>query len=481
MNGTSNYLVTGAVTIGAGSEIAFLGAMYALSIAQTGGASPIITLYGSSNDPRLTIVSNTALTQNNSGNATAEIASVTILDSAVTFYGGVSSNGTTSTSYISVDNVPVISSSVSTALTVASGEQVYIGVFANNAKGYAEIVWPEIIFLNTIPTTTQVTEYTQYLNDTYGVTTPPTVSYITPVSASTGAAPLRITGTGFLPNVSVYIGTYACTTTDNTTTVIDGYAPSIPAGTYDLTISNVDGRSITYNNFVTVTSAVSAWSIFGSNCVGWWGNQFTQSGGAVSAWLDLSGMGNNLIQATSTKQPTYHSGIGDGTFNNQPYMTFNGTSDYLSCAPANVANNTLTALYMLAVVGPGTSTSLGAVFSAESQYMMAIDSLKPAIWNATYGTLDYGTNVTGIKNIVASVPPGASPTISINMSNGTATTATTTLGAMPLAGANYFVGSRVGTSMYNNAPIATVVITNGATSGQLAAWESYCQSMFGAA
>lgn len=48
-------------------------------------------------------------------------------------------------------------------------------------------------------------------------------------------------------------------------------------------------------------------------------------GGAVSAWADQSGTGNDVVQATGTKQPT----LVGAYVNGQPAISFDGSADYL--------------------------------------------------------------------------------------------------------------------------------------------------------
>ena len=77
-----------------------------------------------------------------------------------------------------------------------------------------------------------------------------------------------------------------------------------------------------------------------SGCVGWWdasdaSTLFQSSNGTtavtslddpVGYWGDLSGSGNNLTQATSSKRPLYK----PGTLNGKPVLDFDGSDDFLS-------------------------------------------------------------------------------------------------------------------------------------------------------
>lgn len=58
----------------------------------------------------------------------------------------------------------------------------------------------------------------------------------------------------------------------------------------------------------------------------------TLNGSTVSAWLDQSGNGYDVIQATATNQPTYSANY----LNGKPVLTFDGSNDYLRMATGSV-------------------------------------------------------------------------------------------------------------------------------------------------
>jgi hypothetical protein len=62
----------------------------------------------------------------------------------------------------------------------------------------------------------------------------------------------------------------------------------------------------------------------------------TGAGDAVSAWADQSGNGNNATQANTGDQPTLISS--DPSFNNEPVLSFNGSTDFMQAPlPLNAA------------------------------------------------------------------------------------------------------------------------------------------------
>ena len=54
----------------------------------------------------------------------------------------------------------------------------------------------------------------------------------------------------------------------------------------------------------------------------------------VTRWKDQSGNSNDFIQATSTKQPSYEY---EDTTNGYPYLSFDGTDDFLQCVNGGIS------------------------------------------------------------------------------------------------------------------------------------------------
>jgi len=94
---------------------------------------------------------------------------------------------------------------------------------------------------------------------TYTENPPPTLNSMAPKNGnSNGGAAVTITGTGFQNNSVAYLGSLSTLITnlvvvDNT--MITGDTPALPAGTYNLTVTNQDGQSSTLANAFTVTQA----------------------------------------------------------------------------------------------------------------------------------------------------------------------------------------------------------------------------------
>jgi hypothetical protein len=418
-------------------------------------------------------------------------------------------NGTTTT--YSVNNA--VSGSASSVLAPSSSQTFYIGV-RNEVSQYGSFHWPEIDVVNVVPTSTQIAAMLQYYNDAYGVTLPPGFLYATPVAANTASAPLRIQNSAGRTNyyattvVSLVSGstTYTCTesaiTGAGSVQSIDVTCPSTPAGTYDLYMQNPDGRSTTYSNAITVTSATNAWTNWGFEVIEWYsaGNITCSSSPCVSgsstvtSYFDLSAMGQSPTQGTSADQPVWYSGVGDSTFNSQPYALANGSSDQLSftgltndgSATAYVAFGVV---HQASSVGPSNhGTWYMPADSTNSLWCMLYEGSgsftpHPTVETAS-GTISavWTATVSGTQNIECDIPSGANPTILVNAQNGTAVTTATSQSANTFGSSaqHTYVHSASGQD-YSGASVAQLVFLNTVpTSGQRTAWETYAQSTFGA-
>jgi hypothetical protein len=111
---------------------------------------------------------------------------------------------------------------------------------------------------------------------------------------------------------------------------------------------------------VTSTGAAPAlWlpSNAATSLAGWWkadAGVTAGGGGAVSAWADQSGNGNNAAQATSGSQPVRVT----GAVNSLPAIEFDGVDDFLAVPDANTLDLAATGISVFAVLSPDTYGSL---------------------------------------------------------------------------------------------------------------------------
>ena len=483
MNGSTNFLQTADVPIGAGSTLAFFGVVDLLSTSVGGGGEGTFITYSSDNNPKLLIQgsSPTNLEYIGPSNHGIETSGIQMLNAPATLYGGATVVGGTVSEAVSINNSTPVTYSASTATSIENNKVISVG-FDGIGEGYLHFVWPELLIVNVVPTALQISQYVQSANDRFGVTAPPSVNYATPVPALTSNAPLRLNGTGFMQGVTVTLGsTASCTVLSNTTTVVNVETPSLAAGTYDLTIANMDGRSITYGNYVTVTAATSPWSLFGLSCVAWYDStSFVESGGVVTQWTDLSGMGNHLVAGTA---PAYHSGAGDPTFNDQPYMKPNGTNEYLQCLGAQFASNPLTAIWCSCVVNQVSGGGGGQqIFQIGGTLLFQLSNEIPDFFLGGAGTVSWGSTISGAQNLVFTCASGANPNYSVNVANGAAVVNTSTIAPIDVLSSDLYTSSYEGGGNWNAQPIAAIIVLSVIpSSGAQSSWESYCQTTWGCA
>lgn len=357
--------------------------------------------------------------------------------------------------------------------------------------------WVEDWALNCVPTALQRSESAQYLNNIYGITAAPGFKQATVVAASTSNAPLRVLNslTNYSTGTNVFLVSgavqNACTTQSTTTsTWLDLLCPSLSAGSYDLLIENPDGRAATYPGAVTVTTATSDWTIFGLADVGSYialaANMTCSPSPCISgtslcsAWTDGAALGNTLSQSTGANQVTWYSGVGDSTFNFQPYVVFNGSTTYFDSL-ANMNLDAPSGLWILAVYIPGATggtTNLSRMNMSSNLSLLQFTSTNVPECYLQGTEPAWGSAISGAHSFVCGVVNGASSTgtVSINVNNGTAVSSSVT--ASISTGAILEVGRNT-TIQYANGKLAALVYLNAAPSPtQLTAWQTFVTSQW---
>lgn len=76
----------------------------------------------------------------------------------------------------------------------------------------------------------------------------------------------------------------------------------------------------------------------------------------LTTWTDDSGNGNDLTQATASLKPHYQT-ASIGTLNNKPFVTFDGTDDYIN-GPNIISGNTGRTIFVVAKTASGNSGTL---------------------------------------------------------------------------------------------------------------------------
>jgi hypothetical protein len=391
----------------------------------------------------------------------------------------------------------------------ASGHPFYIGERISGA-GFGSFVWPRIFGVNVVPTATNRLHMAQFLNNEYGVTPDPGYLFNTGMAASTASTPLRVQNSAGLTNY--YTGTtaslvsgansYSCTNGGlvgaSGTNSMDLVCPSTPVGTYDLDIINPDGNTHSYSGVVTVTAGNTPWTTFGENVT----EQFdaahvtcsaspcVSGSSGVTSHFDMSALGLLPTQSTFANEPTWHSGVGDATCNNQPYATGNGSSSSLTTSGApgvtpDPAVSSSTAITVFAVLNQGvTGVTTGNFFSPINSpivFSSEINSMFPALKGSAV-TATYGSTISGAQNIELDTPSGASPTLYVNVANsGSAVTAATTQSANSWSGSQrVFMYSANGSNPINVPMCEVFMVNTTPTSGQRISTEARAVSVYGA-
>lgn len=302
------------------------------------------------------------------------------------------------------------------------------------------------------PSSANYLSYAQYQNLTYLNYAP---SYLHTYPTCSTSSGLRIRGSGatntqYVPGVSVSfdpaLGEPAHTATVVNANVIDvpmNGGPYTP-GTYDVTITNPDGGSITRTNGVTIaasrTSSPSA--VVCDNSLSSWyeiGNfpdgspAYSYNGLAVSSLSDRALLGNDEIQATGAAQPACSNNgtscVGDADFLGAVSWNCNGTSSLLSTAGNFLyGTGTIAAEDSISVLKIDVSNPSGylALHMQQEQGMTTISGKPNTRWGGaaanTYGTAEGGATHEVFSEIIF----GTSVNRAINVDNSGSPVSTST-------------------------------------------------------
>jgi hypothetical protein len=196
-------------------------------------------------------------------------------------------------------------------------------------------------------------------------------------------------------------------------------------------------------------------------------DSLSQSDGtAVSSWTDSSGLGRNAVQATGANQPLFKTLI----VNSKPIIRFDGSNDFLKVT--SLVKGVFTAFYVYKTSTAGTallgehstnSNSAGHYFNpgGAAHFNAAFASASSA-WDGSGVTLN-----NGAFRIVSQRFAGTHATHE-GWVNGAAITKGTIYasgsGGIGLVTADYYIGSRAGSSLFYNGDIAEIIIYSSALS-----------------
>ena len=129
----------------------------------------------------------------------------------------------------------------------------------------------------------------------------------------------------------------------------------------------------------------------------------------VSQWNDLSGNGNNVAQATGSKQPTYNAT--DVAYNGMPTLSF--TSSNIQVL---LATMTLTQPFTVYVVGQATYTGATLAMVGGNTSTFELYFTGGSLWNIYAGSAVASTNSSTSPVVLASILNGTSSAIYVNSS-----------------------------------------------------------------
>jgi hypothetical protein len=191
-------------------------------------------------------------------------------------------------------------------------------------------------------------------------------------------------------------------------------------------------------------------------------------GDAVGTWSDLSGNGHDLVQATSSKRPTYRA----NELNGNPVVQYDGVDDYMSCAGFSVSQPCTWFAVVKRTGGASQGFLVDALSGSDRQALYYVSSA----WNAWAGiTLTQtGTSGAAWKSIQA-VFNSSSSSITVG-----GVTASGNVGVQNLSG-GLIVGEAVTLAGYAfGGQVAELGCYTGVLSaGNLALLQEYLNSKYG--
>lgn len=268
-------------------------------------------------------------------------------DLIVTNIGGTSNTLTGAVTYYAIPTVTSVSTTAKTyaqavTITVSDSTSMTAGTLGGTALTSFTVVNATTITA-TLPGKSAgthallLTGHPGGTSTSYDVTSVNTVPVLTAPSPTSGSAlggtALTITGSGFANGnaTSVTLAGVACTSftvVDDTT--ITCTTPIAAVGSRSLVVVGPAGSSSAYAFDVVSGTFDPTVDWTSATCWLYGGAGVTESGGAVSAWADQSGNGNNFIQNTAGSRPAYDAA--DAGFNNLPTMSGDGADDFMIAA-----------------------------------------------------------------------------------------------------------------------------------------------------
>lgn len=91
--------------------------------------------------------------------------------------------------------------------------------------------------------------------------------------------------------------------------------------------------------------------------------------GLVDTWIDQSNSGNNVVQTTAGRLPTYNASTA-GVLNGKPYVVFDGSNDVLFCNASDVVTSRSYIVVYQLVATPAAGSALGICALGEAIFYL---------------------------------------------------------------------------------------------------------------
>lgn len=428
-----------------------------------------------------------AAAYNNGGGLTLTDSSASRYSTNIVYYGGVDASGSNYVPLLNVNATGALTTSGGSSPSIPNNSAFAMGAVPGGGSYFNGEICEEIV-MNAAPTSTQLSQLYSYFNGSCGMVGPPVFVGMTTVQAMTANAPANIAMTGVMgtPTVAANIGgtSTPLTVVASGSTWIQVQVPSTAVGTYDITVTNPIGAGATQANAMSVSAGTPTPEMcLGANLIAWSEGVPTCNGSPclggslVSAWPDLSQLGNTWVQATGADQPLVNS-LADSNFNGYPSLSFGGSPQQMQIASWTIPGTpTATYAWMVARLGSlGIQVLFDFTIAGSVQVQYNTSAGVREVYSST--TAPYGVLTTALTHFLVGRTSGSgTATLGMNVDNGTE--ATNTVSATPAYGSpsTSYLGSSGG-SNYGTFTIAMIAVSGG-TSPNISCMNTYVQK-FGA-
>lgn len=306
----------------------------------------------------------------------------------------------------------------------------------------------------------------------------PVPTYTSIQSVFNGAGQtFNVFGTGFLAGaqLSASGGIGNITTTFVSATRVTGTLASAPGvGSYDLTLTNLDGQSVTRTNGLVVTAELIPATILAAKYVSEW-DPATLALGLVSSWVDI-GSNAYALAAAGTARPTALASSAHGVGLGKPCVTWDGVATTMSVSGVTFGTHTPWMFVVCYPTAVGTGCKVVQWLGGSQFAVEYTNGAKPETTYSTVKAVDTTAELNTLIAVTASViGTGANAeTANYNRNNLSKISTAGALAQPPTTGAVLWVGSNANANGFFAGEIFAIVLANADTTAlqdqQMAAW-----------